>query len=164
MNRYIKELLYFVVAVVLSVSIYFAIFGGFTEYVQIQVRPETYDALIPDEVFSSVWLIFQGTVAFLFVIYFIRAIALKSKDTVVNLIYLISTTALILIVSYLIGLNEKHSIEGGWTIYPPLSALPQQQKVEEYNFICNSAYLYILQVMLLVSVLYSCNQIKTNKQ
>jgi heme/copper-type cytochrome/quinol oxidase subunit 1 len=96
-----------------------------------------------------------------YICYLIRCLFLKFRDKPSNIILLVYNTLFILLWVILITFNERFSIDGGWTIYPPLSAATPQ-KIETSYFIMQPVYMFILLALFIISLAF--NAFKTGKK
>jgi hypothetical protein len=116
-----------------------------------------YDAVF---VIPSICIIVSLTIIFGFIIYLARVVALRFRNTACNYIYLIYNTLLVTLLSIILHFHDKLSVDGGWAIYPPLSASPQ--KIEAHNFIAEPIYLMITQFIVVVLLTYTAIKIGKN--
>ena len=91
-----------------------------------------------------------------FIFYFIRTIRFRFAKTWTNAILLLSGLLLIILITFVNKEVTKVAPAFGWTMYPPLSALPDISEEPKLNplwaLIINS--LTILQLLITVSLLY----------
>jgi hypothetical protein len=101
-----------------------------------------------------------------FIIYFIRTFKQKFSKTLSNWILLISGLTLLISLTILIKIFSQYFI-GGWTLYPPLSALgpdkiPEMTENPLTKFIAN--FLTVIQTIILFMLIFSVYHWGVNKQ
>lgn len=150
MTRYFKEAVSFSL-LPLAVAIIFYIFNS-QKYIL-----SFYDIYYSvDSIYAAACVLIAAG----YLCYTIRCFFLNFRDKASNLILLTYNFLFILLWVVLITLNERLSIDGGWTIYPPLSADPK--KIETAYFIMKPMYMFIFLTLFLVSLTY--NAFKTGKK
>lgn len=82
-----------------------------------------------------------------FPVYLVRAMSGRFRHLAVNGILMALTITMIVLLWYVEKMIE-FVYDGGWTIYPPLSALPQE--IPERESPVHIAYIYICQALLLL--------------
>ena len=87
-----------------------------------------------------------------FIVYLLKCIIQKFTDKITNIIFISADTLCIVSVSYLTVINNAYSVEEGWAIYPPLSAL--NYKIESSHFITGTFNLILIQFVLLLLLVY----------
>ena len=110
-------------------------------------------------VISAVSIIVPLFLLITFILYFIREIRTSFSRTLPNIILFVTGLLLIVMLAFL---NKQFirlgTTMGGWTIYPPLSALPE---VQHRGSILNPAAsvvtntLTVLQMVVTIALLYS---------
>ncbi|WP_417351515.1 hypothetical protein [Flavobacterium alkalisoli] len=162
MKKYLIELLWIIFSVGVAILIYSAITYSVNKNIEAEIELPVRDVLILSYTATETILNFAVITGFL--IFAIRIIRNRFACKYSNIIFIIYNVLSILLVSYLYSLNEKYSVEGGWTIYPPLSALPQKMEVEKYNFITESGYIILVQILLILIFGYTTYRMGKNKK
>ncbi|MHA3788362.1 hypothetical protein ACX0HA_09155 [Flavobacterium hauense] len=150
MTRYLKEAISFSL-LPLAVAILFYIFNS-QKYI-----------LSSHDMYYSVKSIYAAVCVLIasgYLCYTIRCFFLKFRDKSSNIILLVYSILFILLWVVLITLNERLSIDGGWTINPPLSAAPK--KIETVYFIMKPVYMFILLALFIISLAFCA--FKTGKK
>lgn len=150
MTRYFKEAISFSLLPV-AAAILFYVFNS-QKYVI-----NFYDTYY---VINSIYVAFSILIAAGYLCYTIRCVFLKFRDKASNIILLIYNILFIILWVVLITLNERLSIDGGWAIYPPLSAAPQ--KIETAYFIMQPVYMFVFLTVFVIGLAYSAY--KTGKK
>jgi heme/copper-type cytochrome/quinol oxidase subunit 1 len=151
MTRYQKEAIAFSL-LPLAVAILFYLLNSQKYIINFY---DTYYAI------NSIYIALGALTATGYICYLIRCLFLKFRDKPSNIILLIYNILFIMLWSVLITFNERFSIAGGWTIYPPLSAV-SQQKIETSYFIMKPVYMFILLALFIISLAFSA--FKTGKK
>lgn len=99
-----------------------------------------------------------------FLVYGVRSLAYKFRDNFINIIFLIFTVIVALLWIELIIINDKLSSSGGWTLYPPLSAQPQEIEHEEHYFIAKESVMLIIETAIISIALYTTYRMGKNKK
>lgn len=111
---------------------------------------------------NSLYVAASVLIATGYLCYMIRAFFLKFRDRPSNIILLIYNILFILLWVVLITLNERLSIDKGWSIYPPQSAGAVPVKIGVVYFIMQPVYMFILLLLFIISLTY--NAFKTGKK
>lgn len=151
MTRYLKEAIAFSL-LPLAVAILYYLLNSQKYIINFY---DTYYAI------NSIYIAIGVLISAGYVCYLIRCLFLKFRDKASNIILLVYSILFIILWAALIVFNERFSIEEGWTIYPPLSAVPPQ-KVETSYFIMDPLYMFILLALFIIILAYSA--FKTGKK
>ena len=91
-----------------------------------------------------------------FIIMLIRLLISGFKNNLRNVNFLIYAFAFILLWTLFISLHDMLSNQGGWTIHPPSSGMPDNAiKFEEKPFLIDSFYLYIILAIAILLVIFT---------
>ncbi|KGO93761.1 hypothetical protein [Flavobacterium subsaxonicum] len=153
MNKFLKELLWFCLTVIIAVAAFYVLQICNLSSLLIAF----YDAVYVTDAIDIISILI---IVFGFIIYLIRVLSLKFKNKTCNYIYIAYNVLLIIVISGAIHLNDKLSLSEGWTIYPPLSSPPQ--KVVVHNFIADPIYLIAIQFI--VTVLFAITAFKIGEK
>ncbi|PZR24279.1 MAG: hypothetical protein DI539_00985 [Flavobacterium psychrophilum] len=108
-------------------------------------------------IYAACWVLIAAG----YLCYSIRCFFLKFRDKASNIILLVYNILFIILWVVLIVFNERFSVEEGWTIYPPLSAV-SPQKVEASYFIMQPVYMFVFLTVFVIGLAYSAY--KTGKK
>jgi heme/copper-type cytochrome/quinol oxidase subunit 1 len=151
MNKYLKEIIWFLLIVTLCALLYTK------EDATIDIN--IHDTYYVIDHFTFVLNIFISAG---FVIYAIRALAGKFQNNVVNSLFIIFTILLLFVLTQVIIINEHLSMSQGWTIHPPLSAQTQQINNSEGEYLITPVYLSFIQIVIIIIALYTSYRIGKN--
>ncbi|WP_269235136.1 hypothetical protein [Flavobacterium flavigenum] len=143
-----KEILWIIASLIISCLIWHPFlpfnFSDFNSTVDINIH-DTYFIVV------SIHILFFIIANVFFIVYSIRILISRLRNTIINGIFLFSNTLMIIVMSYLISVTKSLIIEAGWTIYPPLSANIQ---IHEDNGMKNIYYTFIGIEISLVIILF----------
>lgn len=162
MKRWIKELLWLTGLISLSIVSVYLMNRGYDESIGTDYM--TVSIGIHDTYFVIESHYFAGAVfaILMFVVYLLRTLISRFRNNTLNCLLIIGTILSTLLLTFVIHLNELFSVEGGWTIYPPLSAQPNVVEIEERTFLMDGVYLYIFQVILMILLTYTAYRTAKN--
>ncbi|MEL1255313.1 hypothetical protein AAEO57_16100 [Flavobacterium sp. DGU38] len=113
----------------------------------------TIDINIHDTYFviESLNILFLIIAVLFFIVYSIRIIVSRLKNSIINGMFLFSNVLMIIVVGYIIQVTKLLIVEAGWTIYPPLSANIQ---IHEDNSMKNLFHIAIgIQIFLVITLI-----------
>ena len=162
MKRWIKESLWLAGIIGLSVLSVYLMNREYDE--SIGTDYTTVSIGVHDTYFVMESHYFAGAVfaILMFVVYLLRALISRFSNNTLNYLLIIANILFTLFLTFVIHLNEQFSVEGGWSIYPPLSAQPNVVEVEEKNFLVDGAYLYALQSIMMLLLAYTAYKTAQN--
>ncbi len=147
-NKYITEILWFCLPILMALV-----------FLKFDISEEsTFDINIHDTyyVMRSIDLFYTLSISLGCIIMLIRAIVSGFKNNFKNINFLIYAFAFILIWTFFISIHNMMSTRGGWTIYPPLSGVPDNMiEIEDKSFLIDSFYLYIILAITIVLVIFA---------
>ena len=151
----LTELIWFTLMLALCIIIYIMIFGF------INFKLGRYDVNLLDTyfVFTSGSIISIIFLPLFFFSLFIRAIFYKFKNNLTNILLIGTTALMILIITMAMKEASKlNFVESGWVIYPPLSALTQENtasqnsNVDIFSGILIAAQMFLILILVAVCV------------
>lgn len=145
MNKYLKEVIWFCITLLLA--------SLFLLLPIVNVHGNTIDIGIYDSYFVMDISIFFTACLIItaFIIYFIRTLILKYNNTICNIIFLVFNSAIIYVFTKLILFNN--TVNGGWSIHPPVSANNGELPVVSENPL--TLFLKYFQIFLILLLVFS---------
>lgn len=122
----------------------------------------TIDVNIHDTYFviESLNILFLIIAVLFFIVYSVRMIVSRLKNSIINGMFLFSNILMIIVVAYIIQITRLLIVEAGWTIYPPLSANIQ---IHEDNSMKNIFYIGIcIQIFLVITLILVASKTAIN--
>ena len=157
----LTELIWFTLMLALCIIIYIMIFGF------INFKLGRYDVNLLDTyfVFTSGSIISIIYLPLFFFSLFIRAIFYKFKNNLTNILLIGTTVGMIVFISMAMKEVAKlNFVESGGVIYPPLSALPQENiasqngNVDIFSGILIAVQLFLISILVAVCVMTGRNK------
>lgn len=158
-----KEIVWIIASLIISCLIWHPFlpfnFSDFNSTVDINIY-DTYFLI------ASLHIFFFIIANVFFIVYSIRMLISRLRNTIINGIFLFSNILMIIVMGYLISVTKLLIVEAGWTIYPPLSANIQ---IHEDNGMKNIYYTFIgieicLVIILILVTLKTVINIKRSRK
>jgi heme/copper-type cytochrome/quinol oxidase subunit 1 len=150
-KQFLLELLWLALSLGLTILLLSFLFG-------LSLSQNTIDIHLHDTMFViSRWHFFSPLFFLvIFIIYFIKEFRKSFSRTLPNLLLIIAGMTLVILLTFLIQTFSQF-LTGGWTLYPPLSALgpdevPEMTQDTVTKFITN--FLTVIQIVVLLMLLF----------
>lgn len=156
MNKWLKECLWAAALVLIPIVLV---------YMNSTADGATIDINIHDTYFvmDSIALCAIISVCLWFPVYLIRVLVARFGSLPMNIGFMTACFCTALLLTSLISYIEAVAAPG-WTIYPPLSALPQEIPDSDSEPLINTCYLLLLQAILILLIAYTAYRIGKNQK
>lgn len=147
MKTFKKEIIWAVVLLIISYLIYNPNLSFNSN------NKSTIDVNIHDTYFviESLNILFLIIAVLFFIVYSVRMIVSRLKNSITNGMFLFSNILMIIVVAYIIQITRLLMVEAGWTIYPPPSA---NIEIHEDNSMKNIFHTAIgIQIFLVITLI-----------
>jgi len=157
----LTELLWFTLMLALCIIIYIMIFG----FINFKLGRYDVNLLNTYFVFTSGSIISILFIPLFFFSLFIRAISCKFRNNITNILLIVMAAGMIVIISIAMKEVAKlNFVESGGVIYPPLSALPQENIASQNDNVDIFSGILIAVQLFLISILVAvCLKTGRNK-
>ena len=152
MKKSIKEIIWPVALLIISCLIYDPSLQFFSSNKQSTIDINIHDTYF---VIESLNILFLIIALLFFIVYSIRMIISRLKNTTINGMFLLSNVVMIIVISYIIQVVKLLIDQAGWTIYPPPSAnihIPEDNSMRNILYTCIGIQILLVTTLILVAI------------